>query len=72
MPIKGLRLREYAGIADWTDDNVKVGGAYEPKDGKITAVSNFVGQTGEDATVRKANFEESLGWYAGITSDMFG
>ncbi len=55
-----------------TDDDVKVGGAYEPKDGKITAVSNFVSQTGEDATVRKANFEESLGWYAGITSDMFG
>ena len=55
-----------------TDDNVKVGGAYEPKDGKITAVSNFVSQTGEDAAMRKANFEESLGWYAGITSDMFG
>jgi hypothetical protein len=29
-------------------------------------------QTGEDAALRKATYEESLGWYAGITADMFG
>jgi NADPH-dependent 2,4-dienoyl-CoA reductase/sulfur reductase-like enzyme len=55
-----------------TDDGVKVGAQYEPKDGKIASVSNFVSQAGEDAATRKATYEESLGWYAGITADMFG
>ncbi|SMX47675.1 NAD(P)/FAD-dependent oxidoreductase [Maliponia aquimaris] len=55
-----------------TDDGVKVGAAYEPTEEKIASVSSFVSQTGEDAAMRKATYEESLGWYAGITSDMFG
>ncbi len=55
-----------------TDDGVKVGGQYEPKDGKITSTANFISQTGEDGAVRKATYEESIGWYAGITADMFG
>jgi NADPH-dependent 2,4-dienoyl-CoA reductase/sulfur reductase-like enzyme len=55
-----------------TDDGVKVGAQYEPKDGKITSVSNFVSQTAEEPDVRKATYEESIGWYAGITADMFG
>jgi NADPH-dependent 2,4-dienoyl-CoA reductase/sulfur reductase-like enzyme len=55
-----------------TDDGVKVGAAYEPTEEKIASVSSFVSQTGEDAAMRKATYEESLGWYSGITSDMFG
>ena len=55
-----------------TDDGVKVGAAYEPNDEKIASVSSFVSQTGEDAALRKATYEESIGWYEGITSDMFG
>lgn len=55
-----------------TDDGVKVGATYEPTDEKIAKVDGFVSQTGEDAALRKATYEESLGWYAGITSDMFG
>lgn len=55
-----------------TDDCVKVGGAYEPKDGKITASSTFVSQPGESADVRKAAQAENMGWYAGITADIFG
>lgn len=55
-----------------TDDDVKVGGQYAPAEGKIASTSTFVSQTGEDAAMRKANFEESLGWYSGITEDMFG
>lgn len=55
-----------------TDDGVKVGAAYEATDEKIASVSSFVSQTGEDAAMRKATYEESIGWYAGITSDMFG
>lgn len=54
------------------DDGVKVGAAYEPTEEKIASVSSFVSQTGEDAALRKATYEESLGWYDGITADMFG
>ena len=55
-----------------TDDGVKVGASYQATDEKIAKVDGFISQTGEDAALRKATYEESLGWYAGITSDMFG
>ena len=55
-----------------TDDGVKVGAAYEATDEKIASVESFISQTGEDAALRKQTYEESLGWYAGITADMFG
>jgi NADPH-dependent 2,4-dienoyl-CoA reductase/sulfur reductase-like enzyme len=52
-------------------NSVKVGANYTPKDGKLAAVDGFVSQPGEDAALRKQTFEESLGWYSGITSDIF-
>ncbi|MCV2888550.1 NAD(P)/FAD-dependent oxidoreductase [Ruegeria aquimaris] len=55
-----------------TDDGVKVGAAYEATDEKIASVSSFVSQTGEDAAMRQQTYEESIGWYAGITADIFG
>ena len=55
-----------------TDDTVKVGGAYEAKDGMIKATSTFVSKTDETADQRKAQQGENIGWYAGITADMFG
>ena len=55
-----------------TDDGVKVGATYEATDEKIAKVDGFISQTGEDGDLRKATYEESIGWYAGITSDMFG
>ncbi|MES0863170.1 NAD(P)/FAD-dependent oxidoreductase [Ruegeria sp. SCPT10] len=54
-----------------TNDGVKVGATYEATPEKIAKVDGFISQTGEDADLRKATYEESLGWYAGITSDMF-
>ena len=54
-----------------TDDTVKVGGRYEAKDGKITAVETFVSKTGESADLRKQTQAENMGWYAGITADIF-
>lgn len=54
------------------EDGVKVGASYEPTPEKIASVDSFISATGEDAALRKATFEESLGWYAGITADMFG
>ena len=53
------------------DDCVKIGGAYEAKDGKIGASSTFVSQTGEAADLRKQTQAENMGWYSGITADMF-
>jgi sulfide dehydrogenase [flavocytochrome c] flavoprotein chain len=55
-----------------TDDAVKVGGAYRPEDGRITATDTFVSQPDEDDEVRRRTQEENMGWYAGITADMFG
>lgn len=55
-----------------TDDGVKVGASYEATEEKIAKTSGFISNTGEDAALRKATYEESLGWYAGITTDMFG
>lgn len=55
-----------------TDDGVKVGASYEATDEKIASVDSFISQTGEDADLRKATYEESIGWYAGITADIFG
>jgi sulfide dehydrogenase [flavocytochrome c] flavoprotein chain len=55
-----------------TDDTVKVGGRYEPKDGKIAAVDTFISQKGEAAGLRRQTQQENMGWYAGITADIFG
>lgn len=53
------------------DDNVKIGANYAPKDGKLDPSGGFVSQKGEAADVRKQNYQESIGWYAAITADMF-
>ena len=55
-----------------TDDTVKVGGRYEPKDGKIAAIETFVSQKGESAELRKQTTEENNGWYPAIIADIFG
>jgi NADPH-dependent 2,4-dienoyl-CoA reductase/sulfur reductase-like enzyme len=55
-----------------TEDGVKVGARYEATEEKIAKTEGFISQTGEDADLRRRTYEESLGWYAGITSDMFG
>jgi NADPH-dependent 2,4-dienoyl-CoA reductase/sulfur reductase-like enzyme len=54
-----------------TDDTVKVGGRYEPKDGKIAAVETFISKTGETADLRRQTQQENMGWYSGIVADIF-
>ncbi|OWU83449.1 flavocytochrome C [Oceanicola sp. 22II-s10i] len=54
------------------EDGVKVGATYEATPEKIASTESFVSQTGEDADTRAATYRESLGWYQGITADMFG
>jgi NADPH-dependent 2,4-dienoyl-CoA reductase/sulfur reductase-like enzyme len=55
-----------------TNDGVKVGAQYAPSPEKIASTSKFISQTGEDAAMRQATYEESVGWYEGITADIFG
>jgi len=55
-----------------TDNGVKVGATYEATDEKIAKVDGFISDTGESAEVRAATYRESIGWYDGITADMFG
>jgi len=54
-----------------TDDGVKVGATYEATDEKIAKIDGFISEPGESADLRKATYEESEGWYAGIVADMF-
>lgn len=57
------------------NDSVKVGASYQAgeKDGKsmLIASGGFVSKPGEDAKLREEQFNESVGWYSGITTDMF-
>ncbi len=55
----------------YKDNAVKVGGSYGPKDGKIAAIETFVSSLGEADAQRKQQQDENIGWYAGITADMF-
>ena len=54
-----------------TNDGVKVGASYKAGSEKIDVTSKFISKTGESSDLRKATYEESIGWYEGITSDMF-
>ncbi|MGB0852389.1 MAG: FCSD flavin-binding domain-containing protein, partial [Pikeienuella sp.] len=53
-----------------TNDGVKVGANYEATPEKIAKTEGFISKVGEDAALRQQTYEESVGWYAGITSDM--
>jgi len=56
-----------------TDNAVKVGAFYSAdKNGDIVADSTFISEAGEDDALRATTYQESVGWYAGITADMFG
>ncbi len=55
-----------------TNDGVKVGASYEATDEKIAKTSGFISQVDEDEATRAATYEESVGWYDGITADIFG
>ena len=57
-------------IAD--GDGVKVGATYRPEGVAFKATSNYVSVVGEHPSLRRRTYEESLGWYRYITSEMFG
>jgi NADPH-dependent 2,4-dienoyl-CoA reductase/sulfur reductase-like enzyme len=53
------------------NDSVKIGANYKAEGGKLAPEGSFVSQRGEADTVRAANYQESVGWYSGITAEMF-
>jgi NADPH-dependent 2,4-dienoyl-CoA reductase/sulfur reductase-like enzyme len=63
------------GVSCWsmieTDDAIKVGGRYEPKDGKIAAVETFVSRADETAHQRRQSQKDNMDWYSSITADIF-
>ena len=40
--------------------------------GKIAATATFVSQLKESLELRKQNTQENIGWYEGVTADIFG
>lgn len=54
------------------DDGVKVGARYKAGEDKIAPTEKFISKTEESTEVRKETFDESIGWYDGITVDIFG
>lgn len=55
-----------------TDDSVMVGGRYRPTAQKIAEFENEISRLDDSAGTRRANYEDSAGWYAGLTAEMFG
>lgn len=53
------------------NDGVKVGATYKGGSENIEVVSSFISQTGESDDLRQQTYEESVGWYDGITTDIF-
>ena len=70
------RLRDTAWAFLAPDDSVKSGANYTVgvKEGirRLVASDEFASSPGEDPLERHQNFDESVGWYSGITHDMFG
>ena len=67
-PLKGIKVLDMTGVLAGPYSTYQLGllGAE-----KIDVTSKFISKTGESSDLRKATYEESIGWYEGITSDMF-
>jgi len=53
-------------------DSVFVSGAYKPTPEKIEQVESGISTPEDSSRTRRANYEDSGGWYAGLTSELFG
>jgi NADPH-dependent 2,4-dienoyl-CoA reductase/sulfur reductase-like enzyme len=55
-----------------TEDAVKVGASYKAEADKVVKVEGFISETEESAALRAQTKQEAIGWYSGITADIFG
>lgn len=54
------------------EDAIKNGARYVPRDGKITMLDPYTSQLDESAELRAKQAREAIGWYIGMTTDIFG
>ncbi|MFD2180634.1 FCSD flavin-binding domain-containing protein [Rhodoplanes azumiensis] len=54
------------------DDAIKNGARYEPRDGKIVMLDPYTSQRDESPELREKQAKEAVGWYRGMTTDIFG
>lgn len=55
-----------------SEDSVVVGGTYRPTAQKIEQTENDISALEDTAEMRRANYEDSAGWYSGLTLELFG
>ena len=53
-------------------DAVKNGARYEPQGGKIVVIDPYTSQRDEPPELRARQAREAVGWYSGMTTDIFG
>lgn len=53
------------------DNGVKVGANYKAGEKAVDVASKFISKPGEDNALRAQTYQESIGWYSAITSEMF-
>jgi NADPH-dependent 2,4-dienoyl-CoA reductase/sulfur reductase-like enzyme len=54
------------------EDAIKNGARYVPRDGKIAMLDPYTSQLDESAELRAKQAREAIGWYIGMTTDIFG
>jgi sulfide dehydrogenase [flavocytochrome c] flavoprotein chain len=66
-----LRFRNTCWSLIAPKNSVKIGAGYQTAADHLEAVETFISKPDEPDSLRSANYEESLAWYASITSDIF-
>ena len=54
------------------DDSVMIGGRYRPTPDKIEQTESEISDLADTAERRRGNYEDSAGWYAALTSELYG
>jgi NADPH-dependent 2,4-dienoyl-CoA reductase/sulfur reductase-like enzyme len=53
------------------DDSIFVGGKYRPTEAKIAEVENEISNVNDTADTRRVNYDDSAGWYANLTNELY-
>jgi NADPH-dependent 2,4-dienoyl-CoA reductase/sulfur reductase-like enzyme len=69
-PDVGYRNQCWSLIA--SDDSVFVAGSYRPTPEKIEQTESAVSSLEDSAEQRRINYEDSAGWYANLTANLYG
>jgi sulfide dehydrogenase [flavocytochrome c] flavoprotein subunit len=53
------------------NDSIFVGGTYRPTAQKLAQVESVISKLDDTPETRRVNYEDSAGWYAGLTAEIF-